>query len=245
MSRQMPCPKCGKLRIASFPRLCRECHQAEQRKLLAIQTSCALCGIPVTLTSKRQKDQFRESRLAYCSPEHMREYCRRLSSDTMARTNRKYASKRMKERNPMSNPEIRARAKATKLAQGNWKPPVQGGNGRETPRPQAMLAEALGWPVEFVVCTKMRRGSGYPYHYKLDIADPEHMISIEVDGASHNSPTRRTLDEKKDAFLAGLGWIVLRFSNREVTEHLEACVQTVQSTISKSSNSTHTLQKAS
>jgi hypothetical protein len=127
----------------------------------------------------------------------------------------------------------------------DWKPPVQGGNGRPSPEPQRMLAEALGWATEVVVRTRMPRGSGYPTCYKMDIADPELRIAIEVDGSSHQSLKIRQKDAKKASFLVGLGWTVLRFSNQEVTEHLEDCVREVSSTISRLTGRTPTSQVGS
>lgn len=87
----------------------------------------------------------------------------------------------------------------------------------------------------------MPRGSGYPSNYKLDIANPQVMLGIEVDGSSHTTVERQAQDAKKEEFLSGLGWTVLRFSNREVTEHLAECVQTVLSTTSKLTDHTPTL----
>jgi very-short-patch-repair endonuclease len=99
--------------------------------------------------------------------------------------------------------------------------------------------------MELVVKTKKPAGSGFPPCYKVDIGEPTLKIAIEVDGMSHNSLERRKQDRKKEAFLRGLGWTVLRFSNREVTERLEECVQTVLSIISKSKARTRTSRKGS
>jgi very-short-patch-repair endonuclease len=65
---------------------------------------------------------------------------------------------------------------------------------------------------EFVIPTKKKRSSGYPYHYKADLANPEAKLLVEVDGNSHYGK-RKKLDEKKDALLASLGWSVFRFRN--------------------------------
>ncbi len=94
-----------------------------------------------------------------------------------------------------------------------------------------MLAEALGWPTEVVVKTghSGRDGAGFPAHYKLDIANSEMMVAVEVDGASHTTLERQGQDRKKERFLRGLGWTVLRFSNREVLDNLARCVQMVRS----------------
>lgn len=156
----------------------------------------------------------------------------------MARTNRIHASKRMTERNPMKRADVRARV-STSLRAMAWMPPVRGGNGTGPTMPQMLLASALGWPMEVAVATGAR-AEGYPTAYKLDIASEPLKIAIEVDGMSHRALDRQAQDAKKDAFLRSIGWTVLRFSNREVTERLAECVQTVMSTISRSTGSTPT-----
>lgn len=94
----------------------------------------------------------------------------------------------------------------------------QGGNGRGVTKFQAALAERLGnpWVVEFVVVVGGKKAAkGLPTHYKLDLADAERKIAIELDGGSHQSKSRQKQDAKKDAFLKSIGWSVLRITNRE------------------------------
>ena len=74
-------------------------------------------------------------------------------------------------------------------------------------------ALGAGWRAEFPLSLGPRT-PGYPTHYKIDLALPERKIAVEVDGFSHGS--RRDQDEKKEAKLRSLGWIVLRFSNRDI-----------------------------
>ena len=100
--------------------------------------------------------------------------------------------------------------------------------------------KALGWDVELPIRTLKPRGSGYPSYYKADVGNAPLKIAIEVDGNSHTVLVRKAQDRKKETLLTSLGWKVLRFSNREVTEHLADCVQTVLSTISKSRETTIT-----
>ncbi|WP_408605425.1 endonuclease domain-containing protein [Desulfobacula toluolica] len=69
-----------------------------------------------------------------------------------------------------------------------------------------------------------------PTCYKLDIANPELKIGVEIDGISHTGK-RRKLDQKKNAHLKSLGWQVLRLSNKQVEADLAGCVRTVMSTI--------------
>jgi very-short-patch-repair endonuclease len=87
----------------------------------------------------------------------------------------------------------------------------------------------------------MRPGvDGMPSHYKIDLAFPDIMLAIEIDGGSHASITRKASDQRKDRFLVGLGWTVLRFTNKEVLRNLTSCVQTLMSTISKLKEHTST-----
>lgn len=95
-------------------------------------------------------------------------------------------------------------------------PKIRGGNGQVSEHEEA-LAERLGpkYIRQYAIPTMARsKGLDMPTCYKIDFADPESMIAIELDGNSHFS--RREQDKKKDLFLASLGWTVLRLSNEEV-----------------------------
>jgi very-short-patch-repair endonuclease len=56
----------------------------------------------------------------------------------------------------------------------------------------------------------------------LDFFSPEAMLAIEVDGGQHFEEAHRRRDQRRDAFLAGKGIEVLRFTDREVLLHTEA-----------------------
>jgi len=165
--------------------------------------------------------------------------CQKCYRQEMAERNRNEGPQRMRENNPVWRPEVRAKISNTLRAMRHH-PPLRGGNGRPLPIPQQRLAAALGWPTEYVVATRAPRDQGLPTNYKIDIANPQLMIAVEVDGNSHVPLARRQQDRKKEAFLASRGWKVLRFSNEAVMQDLNACVQTVMSTISKSQASTRT-----
>lgn len=128
--------------------------------------------------------------------------------------------KRIAELNPTSRPEVREKL-SRRLKEIGHKPPIQGGNGRGLTEPQRRLMEVLGmaWEAEYAVRLGPAK-DGYPTNYKVDLANPETMIAIEVDGNSHLS--RRALDAKKDAKLASLGWTVLRFWNREILDWIDS-----------------------
>ncbi|TFV76909.1 DUF559 domain-containing protein [Blastococcus sp. CT_GayMR19] len=59
---------------------------------------------------------------------------------------------------------------------------------------------------------------------RLDAAWPELKIAVEFDGAAfHGSLGARERDLRRDAALAALGWVVLRFGYRDVTRRPEVC----------------------
>ncbi len=199
--------------------------------------NCTWCGKPAALETKHREDLFRRTGRAYCSTTCRDGWMSKDRSERMARTNRRYAAERMRRRNPMAREGAREKMRQSLRAM-NWKPPLQGGNGRGPSVPQVRLARVLAWDMEVIVPTSMARYSGYPTHYNIDVGNAALKIAIEVDGPSHIS--RRELDEKKDEFLRGRGWIVLMFTNQEVMERLADCVQTVTSITSRLSTPTRT-----
>lgn len=250
----LPCCRCGtpQVRLGHFngKRLptCKKCRAQKGcggGQFKVVTASCCQCGLPVEC-SNRKEETFKRLSSAragtvYCSQSCRTERRRRIASETMARTNRLHASERMRLRNPMARPEIREKQKTTLRAMG-WRPPVHGGNGRGPTAPQLLLASALGWKMEVIVTT----GGGYrPTHYKLDVANETLKVAVEVDGQSHRCLKVQAADRRKDDFLGRCGWKVLRFSNRQVTEHLAECVAAVLSSISKLKEITTTSQKES
>lgn len=98
---------------------------------------------------------------------------------------------------------------------------VKGGNGRVS-RHERLFAEKMAESLPDlqhggVIATGRRpeRG-GLPTHFKLDFLLTEQPVVIEIDGPSHNAPERRAQDERKDAWLAGQGYTVVRLTNNEV-----------------------------
>jgi len=148
------------------------------------------------------------------------------SSKTMANTNRKYASTRMKKHNPMYDPAIREKVTA-KLRRLKRKPSVRGGNGTGLTAAEKVLSIATGLQ-PYTINTQGGRSKGYPTHYKLDLADPVRKLAIEVDGRSHNALSRQEQDRKKERFLNGIGWVILRFTNRQALEETKMCVERIE-----------------
>lgn len=105
----------------------------------------------------------------------------------------------------------------------------RGGNGCPAPRSEVALRETLGtgWG-PCVVSTGAYRGrDGLPNHYKIDIANEQCKIAVEVDGASHSAPERKEQDARKTKWLEAHGWRVFRFSKREAWQNPRGCAEKV------------------
>lgn len=64
--------------------------------------------------------------------------------------------------------------------------------------------------------------------YVVDFAIPDHHIVIECDGDYwHSLPTCAARDRRKDKYLTGKGWRVLRFSETYINARLTACLNQV------------------
>lgn len=232
--------------MAANPVCGEACKKARrERRAKKIETTCATCGTAIVLSGRAGLQQARKGR-GYCSTECSKEYRRRISAVTLAATNRRFASARMKAANPMHSEVIRERVSDALKAMGH-RPPIQGGNGRGLAPMEMRLLNALplDWTPNHVVRTNMRRSTGYPGSYKLDLAYPEMKIAIEVDGSSHCALANKEKDAKKQAFLESLGWRVLRFTNAEVRTDLDRCVRTILSSTSRSTETTTTSSMAS
>ena len=78
---------------------------------------------------------------------------------------------------------------------------------------------------------------GWVFHhrigpYEVDFAFPGARVAIEVDGwATHGSRAAFEADRERDAWLAGHGWIVLRFTWRQVTIRADTMANRVRATL--------------
>ncbi|MCX7772132.1 MAG: endonuclease domain-containing protein [Clostridia bacterium] len=195
--------------------------------------NCKVCGVELCQEqySKKQwqykKDMFRQQGYVYCSVSCSHQIMQKVRSETMSKTNKSYASERMKNNNPTLRPDVRAKISEKRKGRS---PSLRYGNGSGLTEPQKKMIEALSdyLPVaEYPIPTHKSKSSGYPQCYKPDIAIPKLMIAIEIDGASHHLHSRKAEDKKKDTLLAELGWRVLRFWNKEVNQNLDACIETI------------------
>jgi very-short-patch-repair endonuclease len=72
----------------------------------------------------------------------------------------------------------------------------------------------------------------YPQHpvgkYRLDFAIPDKRVAIELDGHEyHKTKYQRTHDAKRDRWLYGQGWHVLRFTGTEIHQDLDRCIDEI------------------
>lgn len=123
------------------------------------------------------------------------------------------------DRNPFRNPE------AIKRPRTDFSHLI-GGNGKRLPMAHQLLADRLGWPIEYPVGVTPAR-PGYTRCYRVDLANPDRKIAVELDGASHRTAEQKARDAKKDAFLREQGWTVFRFWNSAVMRDIEAVVATI------------------
>lgn len=213
--------------------MCTCYHLLMTRQLPA---TCTECGKSFVLTTKARIDTYHRSGRTYCTTTCRDVWVKRDRSQRMAQTNRRHASARMTERNPMRVKATREKMSAT-LRRIKHKPRQRGGNSAPTPLPQHTLAQHLGWPTEVVVTPS---DGARPYHYKADIAHPTMKVCVEVDGPSHFPLSRQRSDKRRDERLASAGWLTFRFSNQDAMERTAECARTVLSTTSRWSPRTPT-----
>jgi len=125
--------------------------------------------------------------------------------------------------NCMRSPTVRRKVSDALKAAGHA-PPMRGGNGQLT-LPQKMLLRCLGkeWVAEFTVPVPDHKAHALPKSLSIDIAHPQMMIAIELDGSSHRSPVRRLQDSRKTTYLAQKGWFVYRVTNQRAAELCSTC----------------------
>jgi len=195
---------------------------------------CYMCENEATVGKPHEKKRYAETGRAYCSRACSRAYQSRCSSVAMAKTNRKYASARMTANNPTRSAKTRAKISATLRARGHV-PKVRGGNGRpptEAEERLAVLLSGLGFVNQTIVPTgKGSRALGLPTHYKVDCGNTPLKIGVEADGSSHGTLARQAQDQRKDTWLRGEGWTVLRFKNAEIMNNPQLVMDEVLSII--------------
>ncbi len=91
--------------------------------------------------------------------------------------------------------------------------------------PERLLWEALRDLNRFEGARFRRQTAIGPY--VVDFVSFRHGLVIEVDGETHVGEGAARRDAKRDAFLAGEGFEVVRFSNRQVVQETAAVLETI------------------
>ena len=73
---------------------------------------------------------------------------------------------------------------------------------------------------------KFRRQYGVG-EYVIDLYCPAAKLAVEADGESHFEPAARLDDAERQAFIESLGIPVLRFTNPQVYDKLDAVVEEI------------------
>ena len=68
-------------------------------------------------------------------------------------------------------------------------------------------------------------------NYIVDFYAPGARLVVELDGSQHLTPSHVQRDAQRDAYLAGLGLRVLRFSNSQVLKQLDAVIEVIFHTV--------------
>lgn len=113
------------------------------------------------------------------------------------------AAARMRANNPTLSAENRAKAMASR-APGFREKPTHG---------EAIVVDLL-----------KKIGASFEFQhvvgpYAIDIAFPEHMIALEIDGKSHDRPERIAHDIPRDRWLIDRGWKIFRVRQYTVENH--------------------------
>lgn len=204
---------------STFPKVCEyvECQSKFEAKKPKIRFCSKQCA-----TSARITPESRE-----VSRTTMNEI--RQRPDVQAKLNQHLFG----ETNPFRDPEMIAKAKEAQRVGGYWM--LNGGNGREPSDSQLILFKGIGEGaiIEHPIRTRMKRGSGYPSNYKVDIAIPFSMVAIEIHGNSHRSHASKARDEKKKKKLEELGWTVVSYWNEDVHRNLDRILTEINALISR------------
>jgi very-short-patch-repair endonuclease len=76
--------------------------------------------------------------------------------------------------------------------------------------------------------------AGPTMDYQLDAAIPNLKIGIEADGEIwHNNPDKIAKDKRRDSELAANGWIIVRFTDKELNDHPQDCLNVLIKAIKK------------
>jgi hypothetical protein len=70
--------------------------------------------------------------------------------------------------------------------------------------------------------------------FRLDLAWPDLLVAVEVDGRQHADPDAVVADARRDAALAALGWTVIRVRSWALASDLRVAIDRVRSVVTSS-----------
>ncbi len=75
--------------------------------------------------------------------------------------------------------------------------------------------------------------------YQYDFAFVDKKIDVEIDGGTHLSEKVKKIDKRRDEFSINNGWIVIRFTAKEVKENVLKCIEQLKPYLCTQMNSNH------
>ena len=80
--------------------------------------------------------------------------------------------------------------------------------------------------------------AGPTFDYQLDAAIPNLKVGVEADGEIwHNNPDKIAKDKRRDSELASKGWIIVRFTDKELNDHPQDCINVLLQVIKRRTGS--------
>jgi very-short-patch-repair endonuclease len=76
----------------------------------------------------------------------------------------------------------------------------------------------LEWDKKYLI---QREKPMFPFY--IDFAFNNEKVAVEIDGSQHLEENRKKRDEEKDKLLIENGWMVLRFSDKEIKTNIDNC----------------------
>ncbi len=70
-------------------------------------------------------------------------------------------------------------------------------------------------------------------NYIVDFYCPKEKLIIELDGEIHNNPRTNQYDEQRTKYLNSLGFVVIRFENKIVFDHLPSVLKEINDNFNK------------
>lgn len=200
------CPKCFAMMPADDLPPHLESHRAER-------VPCPHCG---RLMSKRALGGHISSAHGENWMKNPENHRRAMEQRGQNAGYRQHLSDRMKAKNPMMSDSARAQMADSikdRIAKGDLKAyggRPYGNGAAPTPAETHLMAAYPNAAYQHVVVL----GDGEkPFHYKLDLAWPDKKIGLDVDGTSHQKPSRKAADARKRERLTHIGWVLLRLPN--------------------------------